>query len=103
VAGSSGTPNASVFDNVSVTSTVTAPGAPNPPTTLPTLGALTLEEDFVRFDITSEEPGTWVLEESSDFATWTPLQTITLTGETIEHREADDRGAKRFFRLQSSP
>ena len=101
--GASGTPNASVFDSVSVSNTVAAPVASIAPATLPTLGALTLEEDTISFSITAEEPGTWVLEESTDFATWTPLQTITLPAGGIQHREADELQARRFFRLHANP
>ncbi|MES2924686.1 MAG: Calx-beta domain-containing protein [Verrucomicrobiota bacterium] len=101
--GASGTPNASVFDNVSVSNTATGPAASIPPTSLPTLGALTLEEDTVSFAGTGDPGSTWLLQESTDFVNWTPLQTITLIDGSIQHSEADDRLQQRFFRLQASP
>jgi hypothetical protein len=104
--GASGTQVASVFDNVSVSSTLppppeVSPIAPDAP--LPKLEALTLEEDTIDFNITGDATGNWTLQESTDFVNWTPLQTIYLPAGGLQHSEADDRGAKRFFRLKSSP
>ena len=101
--GASGTPIASVFDNVSLTGLVTAPAAPIVPTTLPTMGELVLDDDAFSFSITGEPEGTWILQESTDLEVWTPLQTLSLPGGTVHHSEGDDRGEKRFFRLQAAP
>ncbi|MCW1923070.1 tandem-95 repeat protein [Luteolibacter arcticus] len=103
--GASGTTVASVFDNVSVSSTLPSPPV-NPVFSgdpLPKLEGFTLEDGTVDFNITGEAAGIWTLEESTDFVTWSPLQTMTLEAGGLQHSEADERGAKRFLRLQSSP
>jgi len=104
--GSSGTPNTAVFDNVSVTNTLPPPPEVSPlipDAPLPILEALTLGPDTIGFAITGEATGSWTLQESTDFVNWTSLQTIDLTAGGLQHSEADDRGALRFFRLQSDP
>ena len=92
-----------MFDNVSVTGAVTAPAAPIVPNTLPTMGELVLEDDAVDFSITGEPESNWILQESTDLEVWTSLQTLSLPGGTVHHSEGDDRGEKRFFRLQAAP
>jgi hypothetical protein len=74
-----------------------------PDAPLPILEALTLGPDTIGFAITGEATGSWTLQESTDFVNWTSLQTIDLTAGGLQHSEADDRGALRFFRLQSDP
>lgn len=98
--GSSSTTNLSVFDSVSVTNTVMA-GAPLVAPSRPTIGPLTLGNEMVSFSITNETNSTWLLQDSTNGVTWTPLQTITINDGAVQHSEADDRRALRLFRLQS--
>ncbi|MCW1925897.1 Ig-like domain-containing protein [Luteolibacter arcticus] len=104
--GASGTTVASVFDNVSVSSTLPPPPEVSPTTPedpLPKIEEFTLEDGTVDFNITGEATGLWTLEESTDFLTWSPLQTMTLEAGGLQHSEADERGEKRFLRLRSEP
>ncbi|MCW1925901.1 InlB B-repeat-containing protein [Luteolibacter arcticus] len=104
--GASDTTVASVFDNVSVSSTLPPPPEVNPTTPedpLPKIEAFTLEDGTVDFNVTGEATGLWTLEESTDFVTWSPLQTMTLEAGGLQHSEADERGEKRFLRLKSEP
>ncbi len=100
--GSGSTTNLSVFDNVSVTNNVLSP--PSQVATLPpTIGPFTLDDGTVSFSVTGDPNSTWLLLESTNAVTWTPLQTITINGDTVQQSEADDRRSVRLFRLQSSP
>ncbi|MES2919982.1 MAG: LamG-like jellyroll fold domain-containing protein [Verrucomicrobiota bacterium] len=105
--GAGGTPNASVFDNVSVSNPAPAapiePAVSTAPASLPALGAFTLDEGTVSFAVTGDPNSKWLIQESTDFVNWKPLQTINLIDGSIQHNEADERGAKRFFRMQASP
>jgi regulation of enolase protein 1 (concanavalin A-like superfamily) len=103
--GASGTPVASVFDNVNVSSTLPPPlvNPVFPDSPLPKLEAVTLGDGTIGFNVTGESGGNWILQESTDAVNWTPLQTFTLPASGLQHSEADERGATRFFRLRSNP
>ncbi|RYD64601.1 MAG: hypothetical protein EOP83_09350 [Verrucomicrobiaceae bacterium] len=65
--------------------------------------AFTLEDEAVSFNLTGQATGIWALQESPDFLNWSTLQTFDVTAGDLQHSEAHDRGAQRFFRLQSNP
>jgi regulation of enolase protein 1 (concanavalin A-like superfamily) len=108
VCSSSGsTTNLSVFDSVSLSSTVMSSTAvakdQSPGSPLAAFGPLALEPDVVTFQATGETNTVWQLEDSADGATWTPLQTFTLIKGAIHHSEADVRQDMRLLRLRWIP
>ena len=105
--GASGTLNTSVFDNVTVTNNS---GVLFQPRLAPALLMASAQmESFnvgggtANFAISGDDGSRWQLEESDDLVTWTPAETVTLIGGSVQQAQGDDARPARFFRLVQVP
>ena len=105
--GTSNTLNTAVFDNVTVTN---GSGVLFQPKLLKSLvpsiaqlESFSIDGGTADFTISGDEGSKWLLEESDDLITWTPVETVTLIGGSVSHSQGDETRPARFFRLVQVP
>jgi outer membrane protein assembly factor BamB len=67
---------------------------------IPRQDAATIARDGFRFELTSDSPGTYVIDWSSDLATWTQLATVTYTSGAMEILDTETiHASARYYRI----